>query len=166
MRLIIIFLTLCALLIVGCTSNVNMESETCSVGVTCNVVKDSATNSVESSSKISVDKIEVYHFHGASQCFSCKTIKTFAEKTVNLYYTDLLESGKMEFRSINGDLPENREMVMKYGATGSSLWIGTYIDGEFHKEQNTNVWYKVNNEEDFLTYLKSVLDKRLVGDLS
>lgn len=113
-----------------------------------------------------VEKIEVYHFHGANQCFSCITIKEFAEKTVNTYYQDLLESGKMEFKSINGELPENREVTMKYGAMGSSLWIGTYIGGEFHKEQNTNVWYKVGDEADFTSYLKGVLDKRLSGDLS
>lgn len=113
-----------------------------------------------------VEKIEVYHFHGASQCFSCMTIKEFAEKTVNTNYPDLLESERMEFRSINIELPENSEVTTKYGAKGSSLWIGTYINGEFHKEQDTNVWYKVRDEEDFLNYLKRLLDKRLSGDLS
>ena len=128
-----------------------------------NVISESSGNTPINED---VEKIEVYHFHGANQCFSCRTIKEFAEKTVNTYYKDLLESGKMEFKSIDGELPENREVTMKYGATGSSLWIGTYINGEFYKEQNTNVWYKVNNEEDFLNYLKGVLDKRLLGDLS
>lgn len=132
---------------------------------------DNSKNAISESSSNTpiakqVEKIEVYHFHGASQCFSCRTIKEFAEKTVNTYYQDLIESGKMEFRSINAELSENKEVTTKYGATGSSLWIGTYINGEFHKEQNTNVWYKVGDEEDFLNYLKGVLDKRLLGDLS
>jgi hypothetical protein len=135
----------------------------------CNVPKDIISESPNNSSvniNSDVEKIEVYHFHGASQCFSCRTIKEFAEKTVNTYYPYLVESGKMEFRSINVELPENKEVSQKYGATGSSLWIGTYIDGEFHKEQNINVWYKVRDEADFTSYLKGFLDKRLSGDLS
>jgi len=131
--------------------------------VSKNVISESSGNTPINKD---VEKIEVYHFHGASQCFSCMTIKEFAEKTVNTYYSDLLESGKMEFKSINIELPENREVSTKYGATGSSLWIGTYINGEFHKEQNTNVWYKVRDEEGFLSYLKEFLDRRLSGDLS
>ena len=131
--------------------------------------KDSNNTVTESSNNISVknpaEKIEVYHFHGKNQCFSCRTIKEFAEKTVNTHYQNLLESGKMEFRSINIELFENKEVTAKYGATGSSLWIGTYIDGEFYKKENTNVWYKVNDEEAFDSSLKALLDKRLSGDL-
>ena len=123
-------------------------------------------NSTENTDEKTVDKVEVYHFHGASQCFSCQTIKAFAEKTVNTYYQEQIKYGKIEFKSINVELMENRDITMKYGATGSSLWIGTYIDGVFHKEENTNVWYKVRDEADFTTYLKGVLDKRLTGDLS
>ncbi len=128
-----------------------------------------STPNIVSESPISenniVEKIEVYHFHGENQCFSCRTIKEFAEKTVNTHYQDLLESGKMEFRSINLDKFENKDVTAKYGATGSSLWIGTYVNGEFHKKENTNVWYKVNDEEAFVSSLKTLLDKRLSGDL-
>jgi len=111
-------------------------------------------------------KVEVYHFHRTSQCWSCITLGALAEKTVNTYFKEELASGKIVFGHINGELPENKELVNKYGATGSSLWIGTYIDGKFNKEENIKVWYKLNNEEDYMSYLKGVLDKRLKGDLS
>lgn len=105
-------------------------------------------------------KVEVYHFHKTHQCYSCITVGKLAEKTVNTYFKDKLDSGRIVFAHINIDLPENRELVKKYGATGSSLWIGTYSDGKFEKEQNVKVWYKINDEEDYLTYLKGVLDKK------
>ncbi len=157
----IMFTLILMISLVGCNTTIESSSE-CADDASCGI----ETLTKESIMKSNVEKIEVYHFYGANQCFSCKTIKKFAEKTVNTYYSDLLKSGKMEFKSINVDLFENQEVSTKYGATGSSLWIGTYINGEFHKEQNTNVWYKINDDEDFTSYLKGVLDKRLSGDLS
>jgi hypothetical protein len=111
-------------------------------------------------------KVELYHFHRPQQCYSCITVGALAEKTVNTYFQDGLSSGKIVFDHVNIQLPENRELVDKYGATGSSLWIGTYINGKFHKEQNINVWYKINDENDYLSYLKEILEKRLSGDLA
>ncbi len=64
-------------------------------------------------------------------------------------------------------MPENQNLVKKHEATGSSLWIGTYTsDGKFKKEQNTSVWYKIGNKQDYLNYLKRVIEKKLAGDLS
>ena len=112
------------------------------------------------------EKVEVYHFHGTNQCVSCIAVGDLAEKTINTHFADEVSEGKVVFAHINGELPENRGLVTKYGATGSSLWIGTYIDDTFHKEQNINVWYRIGNENDYLTYLKGVIDKRLAGELS
>jgi len=111
-------------------------------------------------------KVEVYHFHATNQCWSCKTLGELAEKTVNTYFKNELDSGKLKFGHINIQLAQNAELTNKYGATGSSLMIGVYKDGKFTKEEDTKVWYKLNNEEDYLSYLKGILDKRLKGDLS
>jgi hypothetical protein len=125
----------------------------CGVGEAC----EQATNDV---------KVEVYHFHRTSQCWSCKTLGELAEKTVNTYFKGELESGRLKFGQVNVELVQNAELTNKYGATGSSLMIGTYKGGKFTKEEDTKVWYKLNNEADYLGYLKGILDKRLNGDLS
>ena len=111
-----------------------------------------------------VDKIEVYHFHATQQCYSCKTVGAYAEETVNLFFSEQIKSGKIVFDHINIDLPENAELVKKYGVTGSSLWIGVYDSSGFHKEENTQVWYKIDNKDNYLLYLKLIIDKRLNGD--
>jgi hypothetical protein len=113
-----------------------------------------------------VDKVEVYHFHGNHQCASCIAVGQLAEDTVNTYFADELKSGKIVFGHINAELPENRELATAYGVTGSSLWLGTFDENGFHKEENTNVWYKINNKEAYMDYLKLILEKRLAGDLS
>lgn len=113
---------------------------------------------------IVVDKIEIFHFHGTYQCYSCITVGQYAEDTVNTYFADEVKDGKVIFAHINGELPENSEKVMQYGATGSSLWLGTYAkDGQFKAEQNINVWYKINNKQEYMNYLKGVIEQKLSG---
>jgi hypothetical protein len=52
---------------------------------------------------------------------------------------------------------------MKYGVTSASLWIGVYDENGFHKEQNVNVWYKIDNKDDYMNYLKDLVEKKLQG---
>jgi len=124
-------------------------------------------NVTASGTKISsdIEKVEVYHFHSTQQCSSCIAVGKLAEETLNTYFSDELKSGKLVFAHINVDLPENKALVDKYEAKGSSLIIGTYgKDGSFTKEENINVWYKISNKEDYMNYLKGVIEQKLAGN--
>jgi len=114
----------------------------------------------------SADLVEIIHFHATQQCYSCRTLGNLTEQTVNTYYSDELESGKITFRHINIDLEANAELVKQYQVTGSALMIGTKIGDAFNIEENVQAWYKIGNEIEFMTYLKGLIDKRLSGDLS
>lgn len=143
------------LILAGCSTNKSLD-DNCD-GITCNAVAN--TN------EINIEKLEIYHFHGTHQCYSCKTVGAYAEETVNTYFADELKSGKIVFDHINGDLPENKELVIKYGVTGSSLWLGTYSeDGKFKAEENVNVWYKIKDKEDYMNYLKEIIEQKLAGN--
>ncbi|MEM7819956.1 MAG: nitrophenyl compound nitroreductase subunit ArsF family protein [Candidatus Aenigmatarchaeota archaeon] len=160
MKRAILFLIM-ILLASGCSSNAKDK-------ITGDRCVDSNTCSLEnknSAREINIDKLEIYHFHGTHQCYSCITVGKYAEETVNTYFADELKSGKIVFAHINGELPENRELVMKYGVNSASLWLGTYTkDGKFSAEQNINVWYKISNKEDYMTYLKGIIEQKLAGD--
>lgn len=148
MKRLIIFLVL-VLIIVGCSSKEQISS-----------------NAVSDAKSVNIDHLEIYHFHGTRQCYSCITVGKYAEETVNTYFADELKSGKIVFGHIDFDVAENKELASKYGVTGSSLWLGVYDKDGFHPEQNTNVWYKINDKEDYMNYLKGLIEKRLSGDLS
>jgi hypothetical protein len=112
-----------------------------------------------------IEKIEIIHFHGTSQCSSCIAVGNLAEETINIYFSNELESGKITFQHVNAELSENYEIAKKYKVTGSSLWIGTYYtEGKFIREENINVWYKINNKENYMDYLKGVIESKLSGE--
>jgi len=118
------------------------------------------------SSNSTVERVEVYHFHGNQQCTSCVAIGDLAEKTVKTNFKEDLASGRLVFAHINAELPENRALAEKYGVTGSSLWIGVYNGNGFHKEQDTRVWYLIDDKDAYTSYLSGIITKRLNGDLS
>ena len=154
MKKLILFLFIAVLLVAGCSNG----KENTATG------KAVSVDSVQEEHIINIDKLEIYHFHGTHQCYSCKTVGAYAEATVNTYFADELKSGKIVFGHINGELPENKELVLKYEATGSSLWLGTYQGNDFNKEENINVWYKINNKAAYISYLKGVIEQKLAGN--
>jgi hypothetical protein len=113
-----------------------------------------------------IERIEVFHFHGNRQCTSCIAVGDLAEKTVNANFKDELATGRLVFAHVNYDLPGNAELVKKYGVTGSSLWIGVYDADGFHKQQNLDVWSLTNDEAVYEAYLSAIIARRLNGDLS
>jgi hypothetical protein len=113
-----------------------------------------------------VEKVEVFHFHGNQQCTSCIAVGDLAEKTVMANFPDELASGRLVFAHVNYDLPENAALKDKYGVTGSSLWIGIYDANGFHKQQNLDVWYLTGDKEAYDVYLSGIITKRLNGNLS
>ena len=138
------------LLVAGCSS------------LTANAGNGAIASQTPNSSS-NVERVEVMHFHPAQQCYSCRTLGKYANETMTLFFAPELESGKLVYQEVNINLPENVDLVKKYGVTGSSLWIGVYDANGFHKEQNVNVWYKINNETEFAQYLQPIIRNRLNG---
>lgn len=103
------------------------------------------------------DKIEVVNFHATQRCISCETLGKLAEKTIKERFADEVANGKIVFKSINGELRENIEIVNLYQASGSSLYINAIKDGKNHIVQNIKVWEYLSDEVAFMNYLEKQL---------
>lgn len=159
---------LISILIVGvilfpaCITDSSATKETTYTQVTAN---EQSTNNIPQ--KVNTVKIEILHFHPKVQCVSCKTLGIYAEETVNTYFSNELKNGKITFRHVNYELPENQELVLLYRPPGSALCLGTYDDkGNLYTEENFGVWYKLENKDNFKNYLKQLIQMRLNGDLT
>ena len=107
------------------------------------------------------EKIQVYLFHATSRCYSCITAGKYAKETVEQKFPEELKSGKIEFKEINVDLPENKEVATKFKASGTSLFINSIIDGQDNIKEDTQVWRLISNEQGFISYLSDKLNKLL-----
>jgi len=111
--------------------------------------------------KISAEKIEVVHFHATQQCWSCITVGEYALKTIKEKFPEEYKNGTIVFRDINGELPENKDIVIKYQARGSSLFVNAITGGKDNIEEDTTVWRLVSNESQFISYFQNKLNKLL-----
>jgi len=110
---------------------------------------------------VPVDKIEVVHFHATQQCWSCITVGEYALKTIKEKFPEEYKSGKIVFRDINGELPVNRDIVVKYQAGGSSLFVNAIRNGNDSIEEDVDVWRLVTDESQFINYFQNKLNKLL-----
>lgn len=113
------------------------------------------------SSKISADKIEVMHFHATQQCWSCITVGEYTLKTIKEKFPEEYKNGKIVYKDVNGELPENKDMVIKYQARGSSLFVNAIRDGKDNIEEDITVWRLVSNENQFVSYFQNKLNNLL-----
>lgn len=108
-----------------------------------------------------VEKIEIFLFHATQRCISCINIGKFAKQTIDNNFSEELSTEKIVFKEINIDLPENYQLVKKFQASGSSLFINTIREGKDHIEQDLKVWRLVGNEVNFESYFKEKIESIL-----
>jgi len=112
-------------------------------------------------SKQSADKVQVYLFHATQRCTTCIAIGKLAGETIAEYFQPETRDGKIEFKEINIDLPENKELAKKFQASGSALYINAIKDGQDNISEDINVWRLTTNEVQFKGYLKDKLNNLL-----
>ncbi len=123
--------------------------------------KISQTKNQISDSKKVVEKLEVYYFHRTARCVSCKAIGKYTSQTMEQKFSKQIADGLIDFRELNVELPENKEIAKKFQASGSSLFINRIIGGKDNIEQDVNVWRLLGNEEKFKQYLESKINSYL-----
>lgn len=116
---------------------------------------------LEEKSVLKADKIEIVNFHSTQRCASCSALGKYSEETIYEYFQAELINGTIDFKSINTDLPENKEIVLKYKARGSSLYINAIYDGKDTIEEDTRLWGLISNEVQFKNYLKNKINNLL-----
>lgn len=126
--------------------------------VTSSMKKGDATGQL---STMSADKIEVVHFHATQQCWSCITVGEYALKTIKEKFPEEYKNGKIVYKDVNGELPENMDIVIEYQARGSSLFVNAIKDGKDNIEEDATVWRLVSNENQFISYFQNKLNNLL-----
>ena len=129
--------------------------------ISANSVKTKTIDSDQTAIQ-SADKVQVYLFHATQRCITCITIGKYAGETVYEYFQPELRDGKIEFREINIDLPENKELAQKFQASGSALFINAISNEQDNISEDTRVWRLTQDEIQFKSYLKNKL-KTLLG---
>lgn len=119
-----------------------------------NTSNNSNKNSQEANiSNIQSDKIEVFVFYNTQRCISCINLGKYAKETIETKFPNEFNNGKIVFKEINLDLPENKELGDKFQASGSSLYINAIKDNKDNISYESKLWMLVTDKQKFMDYL-------------
>ncbi len=123
-----------------------------------------ATPPASDNSSGPADRVDVVYFHRTQRCPTCIYAEEGTRYTLETYFKDELDSGKVTFQVINVEDEENAAIVQKYGASYRSLYVNTVIGGTDHIEEATDTYLLIGNDEAFVKALKSRIEKSLTGE--
>ena len=110
-------------------------------------------------------KVVAYYFHGNLRCRTCQAIEAYSEEAIRSEFADELASGRLVWRVVNIDEPENKHFVKDFELVTKSLVLTEYQDGEVTRWENLKqVWQLVRDKEQFLDYVHSSTRKFLQED--
>jgi len=67
-------------------------------------------------------------------------------------------AGKVVFREVNIDEPQNKALAEKFQAGGSSLFINAIREGSDNIQEDMEVWRLTNNPQAFKNYLTNKIN--------
>lgn len=150
-KIIIFALLLFSVFLTGCNNQNNLQED-------LSKQNQEQDNQQENSQ---IDKIEVIDFHGNRRCFYCQTIEKFAKETLEEFFQSELRDGKITFESINVEEIQNKEIVQKFQARGSSLFINVIKERKDNISEDTQVWRLVRDEQAYKKYFKEKIENSL-----
>jgi hypothetical protein len=99
-------------------------------------------------------KIVAYYFHGTFRCPSCIKIEEWSYEAIKKSFPTALEEGKLLWRPVNVEEPENKHFVKEYNLFTKSLIITEMKGGKQIRWKNLNkVWELLRNQEKFFSYV-------------
>jgi hypothetical protein len=102
------------------------------------------------------DKVVAYYFHATFRCVTCRTIESYSREAIEQAFAKEIKDGRLEFRLVNMQLPENRHFVREYQLYTRSLVIVKVRAGKQLEWRNlAKVWDLVGDKGGFLKYVQS-----------
>lgn len=107
-------------------------------------------------------KVIAYYFHGTFRCSTCRTIEQYSHDAIQKYFAEELGNGRLDFRPVNVEEPENKHFIQDYQLVTRSLVLSLVADGKETKWKNlADVWRLVRDKDKFFQYVKDEVGKFL-----
>ena len=97
----------------------------------------------------------VTYFHTATRCTSCLLIEDYTSTTVRMAFPGPLADGKLKWRLVNTDEPENSHFVKDYGLFTKAVIVSDVRDGKEVRWKNLDqVWHLLDDAPGFQAYVE------------
>ena len=102
------------------------------------------------------DKVVVYYFHATRRCYTCKTIEAYSEEAIRSGFAEQLDSGAMEWRTVNVETSENRHFIDDFQLATRTVVLVHVVDGvDKDWKKLDRVWELVRDKPAFVDYIQN-----------
>jgi hypothetical protein len=100
-------------------------------------------------------KIIAYYFHVNVRCTTCRAIETYSKRVIQQRFKDDIAAGRLEWRPVNIQNPENRHFIQDYQLFTRSLVLVRIKDGRQQEYKVLNdTWELVGTPELMQQYVE------------
>ena len=100
-------------------------------------------------------KFIVYYLHTTGRCPTCLKMEKYTNEAIKTNFPNELKSGKVEFKVVNVDKPENEHFMKDYSLYTKSVVISEVKNGKELRWKNLDkIWTKVRDKNEFMNYIK------------
>jgi len=90
----------------------------------CNSRETGDQKSIEQpGTSVAGDDIQVYYFHNTKRCATCNAVEDETKLALELFYSEKLKAGSIEFTSLNLEEEEGESMAKALEVSGQALLI-------------------------------------------
>ena len=93
-------------------------------------------------------QIVVSYFHGDVRCATCKKLEAYSREAVETTFAAEIAAGRLAFKMVNTDRPENEHFIKDYSLITKSLVVSEENDGKVVRWTNLDkIWTLVRGEQ-------------------
>jgi hypothetical protein len=101
------------------------------------------------------DKIVAYYFHVTVRCTTCRAIEAYTKEVIHQRFANEIAGGRIEWRLVNVQLPENRHFIQDYQLFTKSLVLALMKDGRQQEYKVLNdTWELVGDKAAMQRYVE------------
>jgi hypothetical protein len=108
-------------------------------------------------------RVDVVYFHRAQRCHSCSYAEEQTLITLESYFADELQSGEVTFTPVNVQDENNADIIEKYGAYSSQLFINVVEGDDENIEEVIEFWDFIDDDEGFSLLVRTKITDALGG---
>jgi hypothetical protein len=117
----------------------------------------------ENPSVETINRVDVVYFYPEVRCASCISVELRTQDLLERSFKDSMDSGKLTFQTYVLDDEQNADMVEKYGALSSQLFITTIKDNTENIRHVEEIWMPkiLNDGVAFDEFLSGLIEEAL-----
>lgn len=98
------------------------------------------TSPTDTNVPVRANHLEVVYFHMNQRCVTCLCFEERVNEVLETYFSDAINSGRLVYRVLNAQDPQNAALARKYKAVGSQLFLNSVVNGFDNIDDIQEIW--------------------------